>query len=101
MPHEKFMCRAFPPPHPSFHRAPRSRRPLFHVQAFLGFELGQRCYPSPVISNDAGTERIPYVPGAADVCIDENGIETTGLTYEGELNKVRGAFNTRVQGDVK
>lgn len=61
-------------------------------QAMVGFEAAQNCYPSPVISNDEGTARIPYVPTARDrldPCTDANGRQTTGLTYEGELNKVR------------
>ena len=61
-------------------------------QAFLGFEMGQRCFPNPVISNDEGTERIPYVPTGREIvgkCKDANGKEVDGLTYEGELNKVR------------
>ncbi|CAN0274746.1 unnamed protein product, partial [Laminaria digitata] len=60
-------------------------------QAFLGHEMGKRCYPNPVISNDNGTERIPYEPCYSehlDVCINEHGQESTGLTYEGELNKL-------------
>ncbi|CAN0335654.1 unnamed protein product [Ascophyllum nodosum] len=32
------------------------------LKAFLGFERGQRCYPDPMVSNDAGTERIKYEP---------------------------------------
>ncbi|CAN0377619.1 unnamed protein product, partial [Ascophyllum nodosum] len=61
------------------------------LKAFLGFELGQRCFPSPMISNDAGTDRIPFVPSDGDrvgTCINEDGEEEVGLTYEGELNKV-------------
>lgn len=58
----------------------------------VGFEAAQRCFPNPVISNDEGTERIPYVPTGRDrldACTDANGRQSTGLTYEGELNKVR------------
>ncbi|CAM9447814.1 unnamed protein product, partial [Pylaiella littoralis] len=59
------------------------------LKAFLGFELGQRCYLETLkVSNDEGTELIDYVPGAGDRCIDANGREVGGLTYEGELNKV-------------
>lgn len=59
-------------------------------QAFLGFELGQRCYTEKlVMSNSEGTERISYHPTKEDLCIDENGKVAKGLTYEGELNKVR------------
>lgn len=41
------------------------------------------------MANDDGTERIPYVPDEGDLCIDKNGRVAKGLTYEGELNKVR------------
>ena len=44
-----------------------------------------------MISNDAGTDRIPFVPSDGDrvgTCINEDGEEEVGLTYEGELNKV-------------
>ena len=44
------------------------------------------------MSNDGGTERVTYVPTGTeflDKCVDENGEMTTGLTIEGELNKVR------------
>ncbi|CAM9706578.1 unnamed protein product, partial [Laminaria digitata] len=61
------------------------------LKAFLGFELGQRCFPYPVISNDEGTERLAYVPTGREIvgtCKDANGKEVEGLTYEGELNKV-------------
>ncbi|CAN0418201.1 unnamed protein product, partial [Ascophyllum nodosum] len=61
------------------------------LKAFLGFERGQKCFPEPVISNDAGTQRIPYEPSPSDRlgnCVNENGDEEPGLTYEGELNKV-------------
>lgn len=60
-------------------------------QAFLGFERGQRCFPEPVVASDGGKTRIPFEPkkGAElDKCIDENGKQKLGLTYEGELNKV-------------
>ena len=53
--------------------------------------MGQRCFPNPVISNDEGTERLPYVPTGREIvgtCRNENGREVDGLTYEGELNKV-------------
>lgn len=63
----------------------------------VGFEAGQKCFPNPVISNDEGTERIPFVPSARDrldSCKDANGRDSTGLTYEGELNKVRTLPNT-------
>lgn len=53
--------------------------------------MGQRCFPEPVISNDEGTKRISYVPSGREIvgqCIDEDGKEVDGLTYEGELNKV-------------
>ena len=62
-----------------------------YYQAFLGFERGQRCFPKPMISNDAGTERITYQPAPTDRlgnCVNEDGTEEPGLTYEGELNKV-------------
>eukprot|EP00904_Undaria_pinnatifida_P002847 jgi/Undpi1/12563/HiC_scaffold_6.g02232.m1 len=61
------------------------------LKAMVGFEAGQRCYPNPVISNDEGTERIPFVASSRDrliPCTDANGMSSTGLTYEGELNKV-------------
>eukprot|EP00904_Undaria_pinnatifida_P000014 jgi/Undpi1/10012/HiC_scaffold_28.g12466.m1 len=61
------------------------------LKAFVGFEAGQKCVPNLVISNDGGTARIPYVPTGSetlDECMGENGEMTTGLTYEGELNKV-------------
>ncbi|CAM9244255.1 unnamed protein product [Ectocarpus sp. 13 AM-2016] len=59
------------------------------LKAFLGFELGQRCYLGDlVVSNDEGTKRIEYVPRKGETCIDQNGREVQGLTYEGELNKV-------------
>eukprot|EP00752_Nemacystus_decipiens_P009703 g8666.t1 len=59
------------------------------LKAFLGLELGKRCYLEPLVMASAdGTERIEYEPVAGDVCIDENGQEVPGLTYEGELNKV-------------
>eukprot|EP00752_Nemacystus_decipiens_P009696 g8660.t1 len=59
------------------------------LKAFLGLELGKRCYLEPLVMASAdGTERIEYKPVAGDVCIDENGQEVPGLTYEGELNKV-------------
>ncbi len=41
------------------------------------------------MANDDGTDRIPYVPVEGDLCIDENGKVAKGLTYEGELNKVK------------
>lgn len=50
-----------------------------------------------MIASDDGKDRIPYTPAKdteLDMCIDENGDETPGLTYEGELNKV-----TREQAD--
>lgn len=50
------------------------------------------CFPNPVISNDEGTKRIPYTPTAREIvgkCTDEYGRTIEGLTYEGELNKVR------------
>ena len=53
--------------------------------------MGQRCFPNPVISNDEGTERLPYVPTGREIvgtCKDADGKEVDGLTYEGELNKV-------------
>lgn len=53
--------------------------------------MGKRCFPNPVISNDEGTERTPFVPTGREIvgkCIDENGKKVDGLTYEGELNKV-------------
>ena len=65
--------------------------PLPPGQAFVGFEAGQKCFPNPVVSNDGGTARVPFVPTGTeflDKCIDENGQITTGLTIEGELNKV-------------
>lgn len=43
------------------------------------------------MSNDEGTERIPYVPTGREIvdkCVDDNGKEVEGLKYEGELNKV-------------
>ena len=43
-----------------------------------------------MMANEDGTERIPYHPAKEDLCIDENGRTARGLTYEGELNKVRG-----------
>ncbi|CAM9646416.1 unnamed protein product, partial [Ascophyllum nodosum] len=61
------------------------------LKAFLGFELGQRCFPNPEISNDAGTERIPYESSPSDRlgnCVNADGDEEVGLTIEGELNKV-------------
>ncbi|CAM9587810.1 unnamed protein product, partial [Laminaria digitata] len=61
------------------------------LKAFLGFEMGQRCFPNPVISNDEGTKRLSYVPTGREIvgtCKDANGKEVEGLTYEGELNKV-------------
>eukprot|EP00752_Nemacystus_decipiens_P009700 g8663.t1 len=59
------------------------------LKAFLGFDLGQRCYKEKlVMSNSEGTERIEYHPTKEDVCIDEHGKVARGLTYEGELNKV-------------
>ena len=61
-------------------------------QAFVGYDEGQRCFPDPVISNDEGTKRIPYVPSGRDIvgqCINEQGRKVQGLTIEGELNKVR------------
>eukprot|EP00903_Cladosiphon_okamuranus_P014557 g13503.t1 len=59
------------------------------LKAFLGFELGQRCYKEQlVMSNSEGTERVEYHPVKEDVCIDEHGKAAKGLTYEGELNKV-------------
>lgn len=63
----------------------------FSRQAFLGFEAGQRCFPDPVVSNNEGTERIPYVPSGREIvgeCINDKGKKVDGLTYEGELNKV-------------
>lgn len=67
-----------------------STRPsIVFYQAFLGLELGKRCYPDPGMANEDGTDRIPYVPRKEDVCRDENGQKAKGLTYEGELNKVR------------
>lgn len=77
------------------------RLPL--VQAMVGFEAAQKCYPSPVISNDAGDDRIPYEPTARerlDVCTDASSKESTGLTYEGELNKVK-MTGARVRGYPK
>ena len=44
-----------------------------------------------MVSNDAGTERIKYEPSPNDrlgYCVNENGVEEVGLTYQGELNKV-------------
>ena len=44
-----------------------------------------------MVSNDEGTERVPFVAGASDqldACVGTDGTATTGLTYEGELNKV-------------
>ena len=70
----------------STHASPPS---TVNHQAFLGLELGKRCYPDPVMANADGSERIEYRPTEDDICIDENGQETRGLTYEGELNKVR------------
>eukprot|EP00904_Undaria_pinnatifida_P000007 jgi/Undpi1/10006/HiC_scaffold_28.g12460.m1 len=61
------------------------------LKAFVGFENGQKCVRDPVISNDGGTARVPYVPSGSekmDECVGEDGQMTTGLTYEGELNKV-------------
>eukprot|EP00904_Undaria_pinnatifida_P002853 jgi/Undpi1/12569/HiC_scaffold_6.g02238.m1 len=61
------------------------------LKAFLGFESGQKCFPNPVISNDAGTKRIKYRPTGREIvgkCINKRGKEVDGLTYEGELNKV-------------
>nr|AYP65252.1 vanadium-dependent bromine peroxidase [Saccharina japonica] len=61
------------------------------LKAFLGFEAGQRCFPDPVVSNNEGTERIPYVPSGREIvgeCINDKGKKVDGLTYEGELNKV-------------
>eukprot|EP00904_Undaria_pinnatifida_P000009 jgi/Undpi1/10008/HiC_scaffold_28.g12462.m1 len=61
------------------------------LKAFVGFQAGQKCVPNLVISNDGGTARIPYVPTGSetlDECMGENGEMTSGLTYEGELNKV-------------
>lgn len=66
-------------------------RPTPFYQAMVGFDAGQKCFPNPVISNDEGTERIPFVPSGRDrldACKDANGRDSTGLTYEGELNKV-------------
>lgn len=60
-------------------------------QAFLGVESGQRGFPDPVVSNDAGTEHIPCKPSRVDhlgMCLNEKGQEKRGLTYEGELNKI-------------
>eukprot|EP00904_Undaria_pinnatifida_P002849 jgi/Undpi1/12565/HiC_scaffold_6.g02234.m1 len=61
------------------------------LKAFVGFEAGQRCFPNPVISNDEGTKRIPYVPSGRHLvgeCTNEKGRQIKGLTIEGELNKV-------------
>lgn len=61
-------------------------------QAFLGFENGQKCFPDPVVSNDDGTKTIKYKPSGREIvgtCINESGKKAEGLTYEGELNKVR------------
>eukprot|EP00904_Undaria_pinnatifida_P002852 jgi/Undpi1/12568/HiC_scaffold_6.g02237.m1 len=61
------------------------------LKAFLGFEGGQKCFPNPVVSNDAGTKRIKYRPSGREIvdeCIDKRGRKVDGLTYEGELNKV-------------
>ncbi|CAM9304146.1 unnamed protein product, partial [Laminaria digitata] len=61
------------------------------IKAMVGYEVGQKCFPNPVISNDEGTERIPFVPlgrDRLDACTDASGRASTGLTYEGELNKV-------------
>ena len=61
-------------------------------QAFLGFENGQKCFPDPVVSNDDGTKRIKYKPSGREIvgtCINASGKKVEGLTYEGELNKVR------------
>lgn len=41
-----------------------------------------------MMSNNEGTELADYVPRKGDWCIDENGKQVKGLTYEGELNKV-------------
>lgn len=45
-----------------------------------------------MVSNDEGTKRIEYAPRKGETCIDQNGREVLGLTYEGELNKVRGRW---------
>ena len=61
------------------------------IQAFLGLELLQTCYPDPVVATDCGTDRIPFVAGKKDKldeCVDKDGKKKRGLTYEGELNKV-------------
>ncbi|CAM9233764.1 unnamed protein product, partial [Laminaria digitata] len=61
------------------------------LKAFLGFEMGQRCFPNPVISNDEGTKRIKYVPTGREIvaeCTNAYGKKEDGLTYEGELNKI-------------
>ena len=44
-----------------------------------------------MIANDACTDRILFVPSDGDreaTCINEDGEEEVGLTYEGEINKV-------------
>lgn len=53
-------------------------------------EMGQRCFPEPVISNDEGTKRIAYVPTGREIvgqCIDENGKEVDGLTSRGSSTR--------------
>lgn len=65
--------------------------------------MGQRCFPNPVISNDEGTQRIPYEPTGREIvgkCTDEHGRNVDGLTYEGELNKV-GNITCEIMGGVK
>ncbi|CAM9878160.1 unnamed protein product, partial [Laminaria digitata] len=60
-------------------------------QAFVGFEAGQKCFPNPVESDDGGLARVAYVPTGTEFledCVDKDGNKTTGLTIEGELNKV-------------
>lgn len=44
-----------------------------------------------MVSNDDGTALEAFEPGtgmSVDPCVDKDGVKTTGLTYEGELNKV-------------
>lgn len=68
------------------------RFPLPPGQAFVGFEAGQKCFPNPVESDDGGLARVAYVPTGTEFledCVDKDGNKTTGLTIEGELNKVR------------